>query len=99
MSAAPKVAALRGGHVTLATAADAYLSTPRTANPNTHRAYALAIDRTIDRLGRTRPLAEIAEEEIGTALTALWGTCAPATWNRNRAAIASWLAWCLPSAP
>lgn len=41
------------------------------ANPNTHRAYASAIDRTIERLGRTRPLAEIAEEEIGAALIEL----------------------------
>ncbi|GGP06227.1 hypothetical protein GCM10012278_28790 [Nonomuraea glycinis] len=90
----PKVAALHGGHVTLAAAADAYLATPRTANPNTHRAYASAIDRVIDRLGRDRPLAEIADAEIGTALAELWGTSAPATWNRNRAAIASWLAWC-----
>ncbi|TMR96923.1 hypothetical protein EJK15_21030 [Nonomuraea basaltis] len=22
------------------------------------------------------------------------GGCAPATWNRNRAAVSSWLAWC-----
>jgi integrase len=85
---------LRGQGVDLAAAADAFLSTTRVANPNTHRAYASAVDRTIDRLGRTRLLAAIAEEEIGAALTALWGTCSPATWNRNRAAIASWLAWC-----
>ncbi|WP_406314658.1 tyrosine-type recombinase/integrase [Streptosporangium sp. NBC_01639] len=90
MSAAPKVAALRGGHVTLAAAADAFLATARTANPNTHRAYASAIDR----LGRDRPLAEVTDAEIGTVLADLWGTSAPATWNRNRAAIASWLVWC-----
>jgi hypothetical protein len=45
MSAAPKVAALRGGGVSLAAAADAFLATQRTANPNTHRAHASAIDR------------------------------------------------------
>ncbi|GAA2699274.1 hypothetical protein GCM10010412_095660 [Nonomuraea recticatena] len=45
-------------------------------------------------LGRDRPLAEVADTEIGAALTELWGRCAPATWNRNRAAISSWLAWC-----
>ncbi|MGP3960529.1 tyrosine-type recombinase/integrase [Nonomuraea sp. 3N208] len=94
MSAAPKVAALRGGRVTLAAAADAFLAAPRTANPNTHRAYASAIDRVIDRLDRDRPLAEVADAEIGTALTALWGASAPATWNRNRAAVTSWLIWC-----
>ncbi|GLW13113.1 hypothetical protein Misp01_82410 [Microtetraspora sp. NBRC 13810] len=94
MSAAPKVAALRGGNVTLAAAADAYLSSQRTANPNTHRAYTSAIDRTIALLGRDRPLAEIADAEIGQALAELWGTSAPPTWNRNRAAVASWLTWC-----
>jgi site-specific recombinase XerD len=96
MSAAPKIAALRGGHVSLAAAADAFLATPRMANPNTHRAYASAIDRVITLLGRDRPLAEIADTEIGTALAELWGSSAPATWNRNRAVIASWLTWCQP---
>jgi len=24
----------------------------------------------------------------------LWGSRAPVTWNRNRAAVASWLNWC-----
>ncbi|GAA3467423.1 hypothetical protein [Nonomuraea roseola] len=78
MSAAPKITALRGGGVSLAAAADAFLATPRIANPNTHRAYASAIDRTIDLLGRDRPLADVTEAEIGAALTELWGRCAPA---------------------
>ncbi|MFF0869942.1 hypothetical protein ACFYUV_49885 [Nonomuraea sp. NPDC003560] len=43
-----------------------------TANPNMHRAYALAIDRVTARLGRDRPLAEVADAEIGAALTELW---------------------------
>ncbi|MFD1932256.1 hypothetical protein ACFSKW_12300 [Nonomuraea mangrovi] len=93
MTATPKITALRGGHVTLAAAADAFLATPRAANPNTHRAYASAIDRTIALLGRDRLLAEVSDAEIGAALTELWGSSAPATWNRNRAAITSWLAW------
>ncbi|WP_246647171.1 site-specific integrase [Nonomuraea ceibae] len=94
MTPAPKVTALRGGGVSLAAAADAFLPIPRTANLNTHRAYASAIDRTIELLGRDRPLAEIADTEIGQALAELWGASAPATWKRNRAAIASWLTWC-----
>ncbi|WP_431904514.1 tyrosine-type recombinase/integrase [Nonomuraea sp. bgisy101] len=94
MSAVPKITALRGGGVTLVAAADAFLATPRTANPNTHRAYASAIDRTIERLGRDRPLAEVTDAEVGHALAELWGASAPATWNRNRAAITSWLTWC-----
>ncbi|WP_205314899.1 hypothetical protein [Nonomuraea lactucae] len=96
MSAAvSKVTALRGTAITLADAADESLGTHRLANPNTHRAYASVIDRTIAALGGgDRLLADVADTEIGDALTALWGGCAPATWNRNRAAIASWLTWC-----
>ncbi|MFI7454404.1 tyrosine-type recombinase/integrase [Nonomuraea sp. NPDC049714] len=94
MSAAPKITALRGEHVTLAAAADAFLATARTANPNTHRAYASAIDRVAALLGRDRSLADVTDTEIGAALAELWGTSAPATWNRNRAAITSWLTWC-----
>ncbi|MGI5290595.1 tyrosine-type recombinase/integrase [Nonomuraea polychroma] len=94
MSAAPKISALRGGHITLAAAADAFLATPRTANPNTHRAYASAIDRVTTLVGRDRPLADVTDTEIGTALAELWGASAPTTWNRNRAASTSWLAWC-----
>ncbi|WP_242454630.1 tyrosine-type recombinase/integrase [Bailinhaonella thermotolerans] len=54
----------------------------------------MSIDRTIARLGRDRPLADVADAGIGTALAQLWGASAPATWNRNRAAITSWLTWC-----
>ncbi|WP_271217607.1 hypothetical protein [Streptosporangium carneum] len=42
----------------------------------------------------TRHLADVAGTEISDALTTLWGGCAPATWNRNRAAAFSWLTWC-----
>ncbi|HUR09503.1 MAG TPA: hypothetical protein VM347_43680 [Nonomuraea sp.] len=75
MSAAPKITALRGGGVSLAAAADAFLATPRTANANanTHRAYASAIDRLTALLGRDRPLADVTDTEIGTALAELWG--------------------------
>jgi hypothetical protein len=86
-----RVSAIQGADTTLAAPADAYLSTARVSNPNTHRAYAGAIDRTIALLGRSRRLAD---DEVGSALTQLWGGCAEATWNRNRAAISSWLTWC-----
>ena len=33
-------------------------------------------------------------DEIAAALRRLWGGSAPATWNRNRAAVVSWLSWC-----
>jgi integrase len=94
MSTAPKITVLRGGGVSLTAAAGAFLATPRIANPNTHRAYASAIDRVIALPGRDRTLAEVTDAEIGAALTKLWGVSAPATWNRNRAAVTSRLAWC-----
>ncbi|MGW2156926.1 hypothetical protein [Nonomuraea sp. NPDC001699] len=56
MSAAPKITAPRGEGVSLAVAADAFLATPRTVNPDTHRAYASAIDRVAAAAGwRTTP--------------------------------------------
>jgi hypothetical protein len=58
---------------------------------NAHRAYASAVDRTVALLGVDRLLAD---DEVGAALSQPRGTCAPATWNRNRAAVASWLTWC-----
>ncbi|MEV1179578.1 site-specific integrase, partial [Nonomuraea sp. NPDC049784] len=94
-AAEPKITALSGGGVTLADAADEFLSTHRVANSNTHRAYTSAIDHTIAAVGGgARRLADVTDAEIGDALTCLWGRCAPATWNRNRAAVSSWLTWC-----
>jgi integrase len=89
-----RVAAIRTGSVTLQAAADAFLSSARCANPNTRRGYAGVIDNVIARLGADRALAGVADEEIGAVLTGLWGKGAASTWNRNRAAINSWLAWC-----
>lgn len=52
------------------------------------------MDRVADLVGANRLLA-VDDAEIATAVTTLWGSCAPTTFNRNRAAVASWLAWCL----
>jgi hypothetical protein len=89
-----KVTALRGELVTLQAAAAAFLSSPRMSNPNTRRAYAGAIDRVMAELGPGALLAEVADEQIGNVLQEAWGGAAPSTWNRNRAAISSWLTWC-----
>jgi hypothetical protein len=64
------------------------------ANPNTLRAYASVLDRVGEETGTRRRLAEVLDDEIAGALTELWGDAKPATWNRNRAAVGSWLAWC-----
>jgi hypothetical protein len=39
-------------------------------------------------------VADVEDSEIDDALTELWGGAKPAIWNRNRAAVGSWLAWC-----
>ena len=86
--------ALRGGAVTLAEAADAFLSSPRAASPSKRRAYASVLDRLGAELGPHRPLAAVPGDEIAAALRRLWGNRAPSTWNRTRAAVLSWLTWC-----
>ena len=89
-----KVTAIRGKPITLQAAADAFLSSPRCENPNTRRAYATVIDKLTAYLDPARQLADVDAKEIANALGTLWSDAAPATWNRNRAAIGAWLAWC-----
>ena len=86
-------AAIPGG-ITLAEAADAFLSSPGAASPNTRRAYAGVLERLTADLAPGRQLAAVPGDEIADALRRLWGNRAPATWNRNRAAVVSWLNWC-----
>jgi hypothetical protein len=57
--AAGEVTAIRGGGVTLAEAADAFLSSPRAASPNTRRAYAGVIDCLAAEFGPHRHLAAV----------------------------------------
>lgn len=90
----PRTRAADAPAVTLQAAADAFLSSPRCGNPDTRRAYAGVIDRVLDWLGPVRQLSDVTDQEVGAALEALWGEAGEATWNRNRAAVGSWLAWC-----
>jgi integrase len=91
---ATNLRALRERDTTVQAAVDAFLSSPRCANPNTRRSYAGVLDRLLDEVGADRPLATIDGETLAGLLERLWGQRAPATWNRNRAAVAAWLAWC-----
>jgi integrase len=79
---------------TIRAAADAFLSSPRYANPNTRRGYTGVLDRLLAGLAASRPLAEVSGEELARLLDQLWGRRAPATWNRNRGAVTAWLSWC-----
>lgn len=91
---AGKVTALRAAGPTLQQAVDAFLSSKRCENPNTRRAYAGVLERLLTELGPARLFVAVHGDEITAALTRLWDTAAPATWNRNRAAVGSWLSWC-----
>lgn len=85
---------------TVRAAIDAFLDSPKVkGNPNTLRAYTNVLDRTAGVIGTDRTLAGVADGEIADALTELWGHAKPATWNRNRAAVGSWLTWCADKQP
>ncbi|BDM74736.1 hypothetical protein HEK616_82230 (plasmid) [Streptomyces nigrescens] len=45
--------------------------------------------KTAERLGEARPLASVADDEIGETLELLWGTSAVNTWSSRRAAVLS----------
>ncbi|RPK32291.1 hypothetical protein EES39_39325 [Streptomyces sp. ADI92-24] len=81
-----------GKALTVRSAADVFLDS--LGNPNTVRNYGIAVGKTAERLGGGRPLASVADDEIGEALELLWGTAAVNTWNTRRAAVLSWLGWC-----
>jgi integrase len=85
----------KAGGPTVRTAIDAFLDTSKAKkNPNTLRAYIGVLDRLGEHIGSGRKLADVDDPDIGNALTELGGGAKPATWNRNRAAVGSWLAWC-----
>ncbi|WP_326686726.1 site-specific integrase [Streptomyces sp. NBC_01795] len=89
----PTVVRLPAGKaLTVRIAADTFLDS--LDNPNTLRSYSTGIGKTAERLGENRPLATIADDEIGEALEQLWGSAAVNTWNARRAAVLSWLGWC-----
>ncbi|CAL2067852.1 Putative integrase/recombinase [Streptomyces murinus] len=78
--------------MTVRAAADVFLDS--LGNPNTLRNYGIGVGKTAERLGESRPLAMVADDEIGEVLELLWGTAAVNTWNARRAAVLSWLDWC-----
>lgn len=85
--------------VTVGESIEEFLASPRcNESANTQRAYANVLYRVGDRLDLKRRLAEVEDDEIGDAITKLWSTAAPSTFNRNRAAVGSWLTWCATKA-
>lgn len=81
------------GEVSLGVVTDRFLASARCRNPNTRRAYGAVLARLARDLGPRRVLSEVSERELAGAVEAAWGFAAGATWNRNRAAVSSFLAW------
>lgn len=95
----PRAGGRSGGPVLVRDAVEAFLASPRCADsPNTRRAYAGVLYRVAELLGDYRALVDVDDGEVAATLTTLWGTAAPSTWNRNRAAVGSWLSWCATKA-
>ncbi|MER5862031.1 RNA polymerase sigma factor [Kitasatospora sp. NPDC002040] len=83
---------------TLGSAARAFLA--RTdLDPATVRSYGQTLRRLRLSLGEGLPLAELTADQVAGVFTATWGSAAPRTWNRHRAAVRSFGAWAeLPDA-
>ncbi|MEV0222258.1 site-specific integrase [Streptomyces sp. NPDC050704] len=89
----PAVVRLPAGKaLTVRAAADVFLDS--LDNANTLRSYGIGVGKTAEHLGEARPLATVADDEIGGALEQLWGEAAVNTWNARRAAVLSWLGRC-----
>ncbi|WP_330289201.1 tyrosine-type recombinase/integrase [Streptomyces sp. NBC_00576] len=89
----PAVVRLPAGKaLTVRAAADVFLDS--LDNANTLRSYGIGVGKTAEHLGEARPLATVADDEIGGAPEQLWGEAAVNTWNARRAAVLSWLGWC-----
>ncbi|MFF3389438.1 site-specific integrase [Streptomyces sp. NPDC002669] len=90
----PAVVRLPAGKaLTVRAAADVFLDS--LDNANTLRSYGIGVGKTAEHLGEARPLATVADDEIGGALEQLWGEAAVNTWNVRRAAVLSWLGRCV----
>ncbi len=76
----------------LATAVDAFLAAAELA-PTSLRVYRQALEPLASELGPSRPLGSIEAEHLEHAARQAWGELGPATWNRNLAALRSFLRW------
>ena len=82
----------RTEQLSLAAALDAYLAGAELA-PTSVRVYRQALEPLVAALGEATPLAAIEAEHVEHATGQAWGTLGPATWNRNLAALRSFLRW------
>jgi RNA polymerase sigma factor (sigma-70 family) len=78
--------------VTLGDAAQEFLARDN-LDPETIRSYQQTLRRLCLDLGRGIPLADVTTEKVARVFAVAWGTAAPKTWNRHRAAVRSFSSW------
>lgn len=79
--------------VTLEEAVDAFL-TERDLASGTRRKYAATLKVLAQELGPGTPVADVGGRQVVAFLRRRWTTAAPATWNRQRATVRSFFAYC-----
>lgn len=77
---------------TLGEAADGFLSRDD-LDAETIRSYGQTMRRLRLDLGPSTPLAEVSAHQVARVFAVAWGTAAPKTWNRHRAAVRSFSSW------
>jgi len=86
------VVPLHGPDHTISGAVDAFLAQADLAD-TTRREYGKHLARLAGRLGADRPLGTLTADELGAAVTDLWGGGKPRTWNQRLAVVGSFLAF------
>jgi hypothetical protein len=86
------VVPLHGPDHTIAGAVDVFLAQADLAD-TTRREYGKHLGRVATRLGADRPLGTLTADELKAAVTDLWSTCKPRTWNQRLAVLGSFLAF------
>jgi hypothetical protein len=79
--------------VTLPEAVEAFLA-ERDLATSSRRKYRATLELLVDALGTDVAVAEIPGRRLVRFLSAYWGDAAPATWNRHRATLRSFFAYC-----
>jgi integrase len=78
---------------TLGGAVAAFLAKPDLA-ASTRRSYQQTLARLERALGSDQPSVNLTTDQVTASVTAAWGGCAPATWNRHVATIRSFTSYC-----
>lgn len=82
-----------GAAVPLAEAVDVFLAERDLAAGTRHK-YAQTLAALVCDLGGATPVGDLDGRRLAAFLTARWEAAAPATWNRQRACLRSFLAFC-----